>query len=212
MKVLPDAPNLATLSYMPRTSPISKLDKLPGVFSHGDAMTAGLSDRDLYAMRDNGEIDRVARGIYAHLGVMADFDLVEIAVRAPDATLCLTSALAHHDLIDDIPGAIHVALPRSHRPPRTQAPTQWSRFDPETYDVGRTTLSITEELAIGLYSPTRSIVDTYRLRHIHGVDQAHEALKRWLRLPGNQPNDLLKVAENFPIAVPIIRTTLQTLL
>jgi predicted transcriptional regulator of viral defense system len=212
MKVWPVHYYLATLSYMSRTSPLTKLDKLPGVFTHGEAMTAGLSDRDLYAMRDSGEIDRVARGIYAHLGVMADFDLVEIAVRASDATLCLTSALAHHDLIDDIPAVVQVALPRSHRPPRTQAPTQWSRFDPETFDVGRTTLSITEELTIGLYSPTRSIVDAYRLRHIHGVDQAHEALKRWLRLPGNQPIDLLKVAESFPTAVPIIRTTLQTLL
>ena len=185
---------------------------LPEVFTHADARHAGISDRDLYRMRDRGDIDRIARGIYSHPGFEADPDLVEIAIRAPKATLCLTSALAYHDLTDDIPLAINVALPRSQRPPKTEAPVTWHRFDTDTFDIGRTTTPVTDRLAIGIYSPTRTIVDAYRLRHLYGTEQAVEALKRWLRVKGNQPAALLEMASHFPKSAPVIRLTLETLL
>ena len=185
---------------------------LPEVFTHADARRAGISDRTLYQMRDRGDIDRIARGIYAHPGFEADPDLVEIAVRAPNATLCLTSALAHHDLTDDIPPAINVALPRSQRPPKAEAPVTWHRFDSDTFDIGRTTTPVTDRLAIGIYSPARAIVDAYRLRHLYGTGQALEALKRWLRIRGSQPAALLEMASHFPKSAPAIQSTLETLL
>ena len=185
---------------------------LPEVFTHADARRAGISDRILYQMRDRGDIDRIARGIYARPGFEADFDLVEIVVRAPNATLCLTSALAYHDLTDDIPPAINVALPRSQRPPKAEAPVTWHRFDSDTFNIGRTTTLVTDRLAIGIYSPTRTIVDAYRLRHLYGNDQALEALKRWLRIGGNQPAALLEMANRFPRSASAIQSTLETLL
>ena len=185
---------------------------LPEVFTHAAARRADISDRILYQMRDRGDIDRVARGIYARPGLDADLDLVEIAIRAPNATLCLTSALAYHDLTDDIPPAINVALPRSQRTPKTEAPVTWHRFDSDTFDIGRDTTPVTGQLDIGIYSATRTIVDTYRLRHLYGTDQALEALKRWLRIRGNQPAELLAVASSFSKAATAIRSTLETLL
>ena len=185
---------------------------LTEVFTHADARRAGISDRVLYQMRDCGDIDRIARGIYAHPGFEAGPDLVEIAVRAPSATLCLTSALAYHDLTDDIPPAINAALPRLQRPPKTEAPVTWHRFDSDTFDIGRTTTPIAGRLAIGIYSPARTIVDAYRLRHLYGTDQALEALKRWLRIRGNQPAALLEMASHFPKAAPAIQSTLEILL
>ena len=185
---------------------------LPEVFTHADARRAGISDRDLYQMRDRGDIDRIARGIYAHPGFEADPDLVEIVIRAPNATLCLTSALAYHDLTDDIPPAINVALPRSQRPPKAEAPVTWHRFNSDTFNIGRDTMPVTGQLDMGIYSPTRTIVDTYRLRHLYGTDQALEAIKRWLRIRGNQPAELLDMASSFPKAATAIRSTLETLL
>ena len=188
------------------------LDTLPQVFTHAQAHALGISDRALYEMRDNGTIDRIARGIYAHPGFEGDPDLIEIAVRAPNATLCLTSALAHHDLTDDIPAQINIALPRTPRQPATHAPVSWHRFDTDTYNIGRNTTPITDELSIGIYNPTRSIIDAYRLRHLYGTDQALHALKQWLRTPAAQPSALLDTAKHFPTTTTIIRTTLQTLL
>ncbi len=186
--------------------------ELPAVFTHADALAQGISDRALYQMRDNGEIDRLARGIYARPGLKADPDLVEIAVRAPKAALCLTTALAHHDLADDIPPSINAALPRQQRSPKTSAPVTWHRFDNDTFDIGRDSLVLIDQLTIGIYNPTRSIIDAYRLRHLYGIDQAHEALKRWLRQRGNQPSELLAMTKHFPTTELTIRTTLETLL
>ncbi len=199
---------MATLSYMRD----SDLAELPQVFSHSDAMTAGLSDRALAQLRSKGAIRRLARGIYNKPDFTADPDLTEIAFRAPQATLCLTAALARHDLTDDIPPSIDAALPRQHRSPKTTAPVTWHRFDSATFDIGRDSLTLTKDLSIGIYNPARSIIDAYRLRHLYGTDQAHQALKRWLREPSNQPSQLLAMTKHFPTATPIIRTTLQTIL
>lgn len=186
--------------------------QLPPVFTHADAIAAGISDRTLYRSRDKGDLTQVARGIFAAPTLVADFDRIEIAIRAPEATLCLTTALAHHDLTDDIPPVINVALPRSRRAPRTSAPTKWHRFDDDTFHIGRETLKVTDMISIGIYSPTRSVIDAYRLRHIYGVDQAHAALKRWLRRDPTQPSELLAIANNFPRAKSAILSTLEVLL
>lgn len=186
--------------------------ELPGAFTHAQALSAGVSDRDLVLLRDAGTIERLARGIYARPNLEADPNLIEIAVRSPDATLCLTSALAHHDLTDDIPHRINVALPRSRRAPRTTAPVQWHRFDDDTFGIGRAPHTLTEDISIGVYSPTRSVIDAYRLRHLYGTDQAHGALKRWLRTSGTQPSDLLKMVKSFPKAEPAVRSALEILL
>ncbi len=190
----------------------SALADLPQVFGHGDALAAGFSDRNLAGLRSNGEIERLARGIYIKPDLDADLDLTEIAFRAPRATLCLTTALARHDLTDDIPPSIDAALPRQHRSPKTAAPVTWHRFDDTTFDIGRDSLKLTKELSIGIYNPTRSIIDAYRLRHLYGTDQAHEALKRWLRQPGNHPSELLAMTKHFPNTAPMIRTTLEAVL
>lgn len=190
----------------------SEIVDLPRVFTHAEALAGGISDRALSQMQKCGDIDRLARGIYTQPHLDADPNLVEIAIRAPQAILCLSTALAHHELTDDIPHTINAALPRQQRSPKTAAPVTWHRFDPNTFTVGRDDLALTNQLSIGIYSATRSIIDAYRLRHLYGVDQAHEALKRWLRDRANQPSELLAMTKQFRTAEPIIRTTLETLL
>ena len=124
---------------------------LPNVFTHADAIGHGISERRLAQMHRNGEIDRLARGIYLKPDADVDPDLAEIAIRAPQATLCLTTALARHDLVDDIPPSINAALPRRQRPPRTAAPVTWHRFDNTTFDIGRTQIG----LNCGMQGPTK---------------------------------------------------------
>ena len=139
-------------------------------------------------------------------------DLLEISVRTPEATLCLTSALARHQLIDDIPAAIDIALPREHRQPRTTAPVRWHRFDASSFDIDRSQLDIDAGRTIGIYEPRRCIVDAFRLRHIYGTEQAIAALRRWLEQRESQPSELLRIAASFPTAERPIRRALEILL
>lgn len=190
------------------------LARLPATFSYSEAREAGLSDRRLYALRDAGLIGQLGRGLFqrADSAGDADPDLLEIAHRAPQATLCLTTALARQGLIDAIPARIEVALPRGQRHPRTQAPAAWHAFAPDTFDIGRNELPLTDKTSIGLYGPERSIIDAFRLRHLEGPETAVEALRRWLRRGGSHPATLLAMVQAFPKAEPALRAALEILL
>jgi hypothetical protein len=142
----------------------------------------------------------------------ADIDLQEVTLRAPRATLCLTTALARHGLTDEIPSMIDVALLRGQHRPAVGAPVTWHLFDPATFDIGRTELDVGDGLVIGLYGPARSIVDTFRLRHREGPDVAYAALRRWRRKQGFSPSELLATARHFPQAERALREALEILL
>ena len=173
----------------------------------------GLSRARLRRFVNDGQLEPIARGAYRRAdGPLADLDLVEVALRAPEATICLESALERYDLTDRIASVIDIALPRPRRQPVTVAPIRWHRFDPATFELGRETLDLEPGLQLGIYSAERTIVDVFRLRHREGSDLAHEALRRWLRVRRGQPAQLLDLASQFRNAAPAIRAALEVLL
>jgi predicted transcriptional regulator of viral defense system len=189
------------------------LHSLPNAFTHQQARRVGLSERRLRAYVEQGALERLGRGIYRRADAPpTDLDWLEIALRAPEATLCLTSALAHHDLTDIIPSAIEVALPRSQRPPRVGAPVRWHRFDDESAHVGREKVVLEDDIAIAIYSAERSVIDAFRLRHLEGPELAVEALRRWLKRPGASPSTLLEMARLIPRGEPALLQALRYLL
>lgn len=187
---------------------------LPPVFSYTEARGRGVSDRRLSTLRREGLVEMVGRGLYrrADRPIEADLDLLEIAYRVPDATLCLLTALARHDLTDAIPASIDVALPRGRWRPRTTAPVTWHSFATETFTVGREELDVTKGVRLGIYGPRRSLIDVFLLRYREGSEVAYEALRRWLRRPGSEPGQLLEMARSFPKAEPGLRSALEVLL
>jgi predicted transcriptional regulator of viral defense system len=190
------------------------LGALPTVFTYHDAIAAGVPERRLYAIRDAGQIEQVARGIFMHSDndEAVDLDLVEIAIRAPDATLCLTSALVRHDLTDVNPIAIDIAVPAGSHRPAVSPPVNWHRFDLKTFAIGRNLLPIYDDHSIGIYSAERCIVDAFRLRWIEGDDLAYIALHRWLRRRDSKTSALYEMASHFPKTLPAILKAVQTLM
>jgi len=186
------------------------LGKMPDTFRFSEALEH-INKRQFYNLLDSGRITPIARGLYRKSDWHGDEDLIEIASSAPRATIALRSALARHDLIDDIPDMLDIALPRGAWAPRIGTPVRWHRFDPNTFDVGRETLDIGAGKEIGIYSAQRSIIDAYRLKHHEGIDLGNEALKRWLR-HGGQPSELLRMARSFPHAQRALQQTLTILL
>lgn len=187
--------------------------KLPTTFTYAHAIKLGLSRRALQRLLDSGDVERRARGIYCRANVISDDpELAAIALLVPRATICLTSALARHQLIDAIPGSIDLALPRGTRLPKTRLPVTWHRFAAATFDIGRLTITI-DGHSVGLYDAERSIVDSFRLRHREGREQGFEALRNWLRRRGSRPVALLELAHRIdPRTEVVIRTTLEILL
>lgn len=186
---------------------------LGDTFTHGEARRAAVSDKRLYRLRDAGEIVALGGGVYRWADAPpADDDLVEIAERVPAGTLCLETALARHGLMDAIPSAIDVAVPRGSTRPALRAPVRLHQFDRATFALGRGQLDIGARRALGIYSAERSIVDVIRLRHREGSDMAWEALRRWLAQPGGSPAQLIELARQVPRAEPALRHALEVLL
>jgi hypothetical protein len=183
---------------------------LPDTFRYSDALDL-ISERQLRRLIGDGEIVALARGLYCKAEWIGDEDLIEIAAKAPRATICLRSALARHELIDDIPAEHDIAIPRGSWTPELAAPVRWRHFDTETFEIGRATIDAGGDQRIGLYSAERSIIDAFRMRHLEGADLANEALKSWLRRDG-QPSGVLSMVGAFPRAQTTLRKILEILL
>jgi predicted transcriptional regulator of viral defense system len=193
------------------------LDRLPqgSAFSVKDASRYGVPKASLYRLKNSGMIEQLGAGLFVSTGsIEADFDLLEVAHKAPTATICLNSALAQHGLIDEIPSSIDLALPRGKTPPKISAPVSWHAFDRATFDVGRSLIPIegAQGAEIGIYSPERSIVDAFRMRANAGYETGIEALRNWLKRPQAHPAQLMRIASALPRARGPLRLALEVLL
>ncbi len=176
---------------------MTALDGLPRTFTTGTALARGVHPRDLYAGRDSGLIIELSRGVFRHADAPpASYpDLLAVAYRAPRAIVCLLSAAAVHDLTDEIPAAVQVAVPKRSRPPQiTFPPTEVIRFDAETFELGLTGVEAAPGEQIRIYDPARTVVDLMRLRHRFGEPTALAALHRYLRRRDAHPAVLLELA------------------
>jgi len=159
----------------------------------------GMSRSSFYRQARAGNYEKIARGLYLPAdGNAADWDWLEAASRHPRATICLTSALAHYDLIDDIPAALDIAIPRGTRSPATTGAIKWHHFAADTFNLGRSKIRIpSSTMIIGIYSPERCIADAFRLRGNNGYELGRNALREWLRR-GGKPADLMAIATKLP--------------
>ena len=179
---------------MPAASALSRIRELGPVFRSKDAVAAGVSWRDLYALRDQGEILELSRGLYQRADVagISHVDFVAVCGRAPHGMICLNSALAYWNMSDEIPAEVDLAVRSgSHRPVIDYPPTRVHVFRADTFPIGR--LEVAEETGERFWvsDRERTVADAFRLRHLTGEDLAFAALRRYLQ---SQPR-LARLAE-----------------
>lgn len=182
-------------------------------FTPDEAGARGLSRSGLYRAVKAGRYERIARGLYLPSdSPTAHWDWLEAASRRREATICLTSALAHHDLTDTLPAALDVAIPRGARAPATASAIRWHVFAKATFALGRSEISVpgVTQAIIGIYSPERCIVDAYRLRGDVGYELGRDALREWLRR-GGKPSSLVAIAAQLPRATKPLLDALQAI-
>jgi len=146
-----------------------------------EAVDAGISRRTLYALRDEGLLEQLSRGVYrlASLPGLEAPDLLAVAARVPNGVVCLISALAFHDLTTQIPHAVDVAIARGAAKPRVDYPpvnVYW--FSGEAFTSGIETVTI-DDKPIRVYGAEKSIADAFKYRNKIGMEVALEALRSW---------------------------------
>lgn len=153
--------------------------KQGGVVRTSQLLQAGIHPRDVYALRDAGFLDPLARGLFrlAELPPLSHPDLVTVALKAPEGVVCLVSALAFHELTTQIPHEVSIALPRGAEAPRLQFPpirVHW--FSRPAMDEG-VELHELDGATVRIFGPEKTLADCFKYRNKLGLEIAVEALK-----------------------------------
>jgi predicted transcriptional regulator of viral defense system len=167
-----------------------------GILRTAEALRLGIHPRTLYAMRDSGVLERLSRGLYrlADLPPLSNPDLATVALRVPQAVVCLISALAFHELTTQIPHVVDIALHgRAARPRLDYPPVRVFWFSGPAWSEGVENHPV-DDVSVRIYGPEKSVADSFKYRRKIGLDIALEALKLYRQRPGFDVNLLLHYA------------------
>jgi len=162
-----------------------------------DMKASGFQTRDIRNLLKADRIVKVKPGVYrlADTQLGESSGLVEVCLAMPKAVICLSSALAFHELTSFVPTAITYAIPRSDKPVKlAHPPTEPYFFSEAQYKTGAEHRE-TKFGGIRLYGMEKTICDCFRFRNKLGEDLAIEGLKEYLRRRGRDLNKLMKLAE-----------------
>jgi len=161
-----------------------------------DLDDAGIPRVILRRLCDRGLLERVDRGLYrlVDASVTESSSLAEVAIRVPEATICLLSALAVHELTTELPRAVWLMIDRRARTPRiTYPPIEVVRASGRARDHGVEVRDI-EGVPVRITSPAKTVADCFRYRRHVGLEVALAALREYMRAHRSGIDDLLAAA------------------
>lgn len=176
-----------------------------GTLRTRDLIGSGIHTDALYTLRDSGRIVELGRGLYrlAEMGEAEHPDLAVVAASAPNAAVCLISALAYHQLTTQIPSSVHLAVPRgSYHRIKLSVPVTVYRFDSKTFDDGLE-MHLVGGMPLKIYSPARTVVDCFKFRNKIGLDVVLEALRLARQRKRVQNRVLLRYARLLRVEKPM---------
>jgi len=168
-----------------------------GVFRARDLEAVGMHRSQLQGLLKSGAAERVARGIYRLVTseMTESFTLAAVCARAPQAIVCLLSALHIHGIGTQFPHEVWIALDRKARKPRIEdLPVRIVRFSGPALRYGVQPLAF-QGVPARITSPARTVVDCFRYRNQIGLDVALEALRETLRDRRASVDEILRAAE-----------------
>lgn len=160
-----------------------KLLNSRGMVRLSEFRRAGITATTISRLDQAGEITRLARGLYQlpNAELDANHTLAEAAKLVPRGVICLTSALAFHDLVDKIPTKAWVAIgSKDWRPTITHPPLRFARFPPSLLRKGIEIHEI-EGTPVRIFGVAKTLADVFRYRNTIGVSIAIEGLRSALR-------------------------------
>ena len=133
----------------------------------------------LSRMEARGEIERLARGLYALPGTAGTLhqSLAEVAKRTPKAVACLMTALSYHEIGTQSPFEVWIALPRgAWRPQLGHQKLRVLHFSGASFTSGIETHDV-HGVKVRVYNPAKTVADCFKYRNKVGLDVALEALR-----------------------------------
>ena len=92
-------------------------------------------------------------------------DIITVALRIPNAVICLISALSYHNITTQIPHMVFIALEKGAETPRIDyPPISVHRLSGESFTAGIEVYEI-DGVSVKVYSPEKTIVDCFKFRN-----------------------------------------------
>jgi predicted transcriptional regulator of viral defense system len=186
----------------------SKLDmavaafrKAGGILTMSEAIALGMHRRELYTLRDRGDLEVISRGLYRLIEMPEPSfpDFVRVAKKIPNGVICLISALAFHKITTQIPHFVYVALPRSaHKPLISSPPMRYFWFTERLLTTG-----VEEHMVNGctirIFDVEKTLIDCVKFRNKVGMDIVLEALRMYWKSEKADLEKLFEYAKLFRV-------------
>lgn len=179
-----------------------------------DLRQQGIDRRRLYALVEEGAVERVGQGLYRSTDVelLPQDDLAEAAMAIPHGVICLVSALIYHELTDERqPFALQMAVEGNRWAPRISSPqVEVHHFSDEAFSAGIEEVQL-DGVPVRVYNKEKTLADCLKYRHklAPGVPQA--ALRDYTRLRQTNVDRLLYYARICRVE-PLLRCYMEVLL
>jgi len=160
---------------------------------------AGFQTRNIKALVESGEIEKVKSGLYKVSSAVDNSKLnpgfIDVCKAFTKSVICLLSAAEYHELSMVNPSKIYAAIPKSEKPPQIEyPPVNFYYWEKSIYDAGIWEVE-TKSGVVKIYNKEKTICDLFRYRDKLGEDIAIEALKNYLNSENFNLNQLRNYAE-----------------
>ena len=183
-----------------------------GIARLSEIKNAGVTAATICRMVEAGEVIRLSRGLYQlpDAALEANHSLAEAAKRVPKGVVCLVSALAYHELTDQLPRAVWMAIATKDWKPNTESPPmRIVRFTDALLTDDVLTVPI-ENVPVKVFGVAKTIADCFRHRRKVGQTVALEGLQEALRQRKASPAEIARHAERGGVAT-VVRPYLEAL-
>ena len=178
-----------------------------------DLTDLGVVPSTVSRMVQTGEVKRVARGLYQSGSSGNDqFNkIVKASKMIPKGIICLTSALFLHEILNESPSKIWVAIKKNSWVPKIdQLPIQIIQYS-EKYFFNHVEIKVINGTPVKTFSVAKSVVDCFRHRNKLGFEVARKSLESTISRKISYSSEIMDIARSNR-AVNILRPYVQMLI
>lgn len=189
-----------------------RLLRSQGMMRLSEFKVNGITAATVGRMVRAGEVNRLARGLYQlpDAPLVANHSLAEAAKRVPRGVVCLVSALAYHELTDQLPRSVWMAIgTRDWMPKEGRPAMRIVRFTDTLLTDDVLTVHI-ENVPVKVFGIAKTIADCFRHRRKVGQTVALEGLQEALRQRKASPAEIAHHAARGGVAT-VVRPYLEAL-
>jgi len=163
---------------------MNKTDQLRMMLSQGLVNSKAIREIGIpfslvYALVKRGEAKRISRGIYSSVNVgysdMVDYETLAMSI--PQGVFCLISALRLHNLTDENPHELYIAIKHGNHPPRIDHLPVCFIYRTESQFSMEIETRHSNGVPILVYSLEQTLVDCFKFRNKIGLNVAVSALR-----------------------------------